>query len=144
MGVRGLLEELKRRGFEIVGHARRGGELYIGVKMPELVPTMEFGSAFIANFPVEEFKRKFNLAPAHPSTIDYEFWRKAKIKPEVMLRRPGLRGLLEQALNRHKPVYLCRNSVWLPAKADRLLELLEHLRDWYNKHSPQRDLRRLI
>jgi len=133
------LEDLRSRGYKVLGVCeRRGGEAYVGVEMPELAFTLDSVEAFEVNFPVELFKSKFKLVLSHLTDLDYEFCRRANIKPILMLRRKGLRGLIERALNRHEPIYLCRDSVWLPHRLEGLLEILEALRSWYEARSPKK------
>ncbi|RLE87322.1 MAG: hypothetical protein DRN04_18310 [Thermoprotei archaeon] len=62
-------------------------------------------------------------------------FEKLKIKLIYMLRSSGFMGWLSQALNRHKPIYLCRNSVWLPANHKKLWEILKELKEWYKEKS---------
>lgn len=126
-----LVHQLKSKGFEVLGFHKRCEEVYVGVKMPELVFTLDSIEAFEVNFPVELFKKMFKLTLAHLTDLDYEFCRIAKIKPIYMLRRKGLRGFIMQVLNRHKPIYLCRDSVWFPQHTENLFELLETLKSWY-------------
>lgn len=133
-----FVNQLKSRGFEIVGVHERCGEVYIGVKMPELVFTLNSIEAFEVNFPIKLFEKRFRLTLSHLTDIDYEFCRNAKIKPIYMLRRRGFKGLIMQVLNRHKPIYLCRDSVWLPRSTGELFELLEVLKNWYETHKYRR------
>lgn len=133
-----LVSQLRSRGFEVIGVHERCGEVYIGVKMPELVFTLNSIEAFEVNFPVKFFKEKFKLTLSHLKDLDYEFCRNAKIKPIYMLRRRGLRGFVMQALNKHKPIYLCRDSVWLPKSAEKPFELLEFLKSWYEARHQRR------
>ncbi|MEM2213606.1 MAG: hypothetical protein QXD66_01115 [Candidatus Nezhaarchaeales archaeon] len=126
-----IVNQLRSRSFEVLGVHERCGEVYIGVKMPELVFTLNSIEAFEVNFPTKLFEKKFKLKLSHLSDLDYEFCRNMKIKPIYMLRRKGLRGFIMQAFNRHKPIYLCRDSVWFPQCAENLFELLEVLKSWY-------------
>jgi hypothetical protein len=132
-----ILEELRSRGYEVLGVCERLGEAYVGVRMPELVFTLNSVEAFEVNFPVQLFRKRFELVLTHLTDLDYEFCRKAGIKPILMLRRRGLKGFIEQALNKHRPIYLCRDSVWLPQEFERLFEILEILRNWYETRSPK-------
>ncbi|MEM4862103.1 MAG: hypothetical protein QW706_02920 [Candidatus Nezhaarchaeales archaeon] len=124
---------MKSRGFEVLGIRERCGEIYVGVKMPELAFTLNSIEAFEVNFPTKLFEKRFKLTLSHLTDLDYEFCRSAKIKPILMLRRKGFRGLIVQMFNIHKPIYLCRDSVWLPPShyAKVLFELLETLKSWY-------------
>ena len=131
-----VLEELRSKGYKVLRIRERGGEAYIEVEMPELAFTLDSVEAFEVNFPVELFKKRFGLVLSHLTDLDYEFCRRTGIKPILMLRRKGLKGLIEQALNKHRPIYLCRDSVWLPQRLERLFEVLEVLRSWYGARSP--------
>lgn len=135
-----LIDKIEAKGFKVIGVCERNGEMYIGVRMPELVFTLNSIESFAVNFPVELFEKRYKLTLAHLTSIDYDFCRKAKIKPIYMLRRKGIKGFIEQALNRHKPIYLCRDSIWLPASinANETLELIEILKVWYEVRSPKR------
>lgn len=126
-----LVSQLKSKGFEIVGLHERCGEVYVGVKMPELVFTLDSIEAFEVNFPTKLFEKLFKLTLAHLTDLDYKFCRNAKIKPIYMLRKKGLRGFIAQALNRHKPIYLCTDSVWFPQCTENTIKLLEVLKSWY-------------
>ncbi|MHC1601032.1 MAG: hypothetical protein ACXQTI_08050 [Candidatus Nezhaarchaeales archaeon] len=133
-----LINKIKAKGFDVIGVYERNGEMYIGVKMPELVFTLNSIETFTVNFPVELFEKRFKLTLAHLASIDYDFCSKVKIKPIYMLRRKGIRGFIEQALNKHKPIYLCRDSIWLPQSIDEALEIIEVLKGWYEIRSPKR------
>jgi len=133
-----VFEELMSRGYKVLRVCERGEEVYIGVEMPELAFTLDSVEAFEVNFPVELFKKRFELVLSHLTDLDYEFCRRTGIKPIFMLRRRGLRGFIEQAFNKHKPIYLCRDSVWLPARLERFFEILEALRSWYEARSPSK------
>jgi hypothetical protein len=47
------------------------------------------------NFPVELFKKRFELAPSHLTDLDYEFYRRTGIEPTFMLTRKA--GRLHRA-----------------------------------------------
>lgn len=126
-----LVYQLKSKGFEVIGLCKRCEEVYIGVKMPELVFTLDSIEAFEVNFPTKLFEKMFKLTLAHLTDLDYDFCRSAKIKPIYMLRKKGLLGFIMQALGKHKPIYLCRDSVWFPQHTENILELLETLKKWY-------------
>jgi len=133
-----VLEELRSKGYKVLRVCEKGREAYVGVEMPELVFTLDSVEAFEVNFPVELFKERFELVLSHLTDLDYEFCRNAGIKPIFMLRRRGFRGFIEQALNKHRPIYLCRDSIWLPQKFERFFEILEALRGWYETRSPKK------
>ncbi|RLF04458.1 MAG: hypothetical protein DRJ60_07065 [Thermoprotei archaeon] len=135
-----IIDKIEAKGLKVIGICERNGETYIGIKMPELVFTLNSIESFAVNFPVELFEKKYKLTLAHLASIDYDFCRKAEIKPIYMLRRKGVKGFIEQALNRHKPIYLCRDSIWLPVSinVNEALELIEVLKDWYEVRSPKR------
>ncbi|MEM4576037.1 MAG: hypothetical protein QW701_01095 [Candidatus Nezhaarchaeales archaeon] len=133
-----VVEALKRRGFDVVGTCEHSNEVYLGVKMPELVFTLNSIEAFEANFPLETFEEKFKLTLAHLTEADYDFCRNAGVKPIIALRKKGLLGFIKRLLNKHKPIYLCRDSVWLPQSTENLLDLLETLKHWYSVRSPKK------
>lgn len=130
-----LTGRIEAMGLSLIGYCKRNEEIYIGVAMPELAFTLDSIESFAANFPVKVFEKRFGLTLAHLSDIDFDFCRKAKIKPIYILRRKGIRGFIEQALNKHKPIYLCRDSVWFPEKLEGILEIINYLKDWYEVRS---------
>lgn len=135
-----VVETLKRKGFEVVGIYKHGDEVYLGVKMPELVFTLNSIEAFEVNFPLETFEEKFKLTLVHLTEADYVFCRDMGIKPIIALRRKGLLNFIRRLLNKYKPIYLCRDSVWFPQNAENLLDVLETLRHWYEVRSPRKKM----